>query len=262
MAKFKAGSSIIVASLFTLSGIALIYFSIVSSTEILAVLGLGLLFWGATFFLITPSGFVDTRLLVSTVYSEYSTFDRIVDNFKCKKCYYIPSSLSQAGVYGDLRNTKDPIMFLSAETKPDVLEDETFFVQKKFMLPKNKGVVLTPPGLGLTKMIMKKRLTFRNMPPEKMFEELPHLIAQDFVLTNDLVMNIQDERVIIIIQKSLYKGLYNLDKGSSSAKLFGCPIISAIGCILAQTSGKIVTIEEIKTSKDMSIVQASFRIVK
>jgi hypothetical protein len=262
VAKFKAESSVIIAVLFTISGIALIYFSTFSSSEILALIGLGLLFWGATFFLITPSGFVDARLLLSTVYSEYSTFDRIIDNFDCKKCYYIPSILNQAFVYGDLRKTKDPVLFLSSETNSAVKADEAFFVQKKFLLSKiNKGIVLTPPGLGLTKLFEKKNKNFYNMGLEKMSEFLPHIITQDFGLAKDLIISVQSERIDVVIQKSLYKGLYNIDKGSNSAKIFGCPIVSAIGCILAQIFGKTVTLEGIKTSKDMSTLQAVYRIV-
>jgi hypothetical protein len=262
VAKFKAESSVIIAALFTISGIALIYFSTISSSDILALIGLGLLFWGATFFLVTPNGFVDARLLLSTVYSEYSTFDRIIDNFECKKCYYIPSILNQAIVYGDLRKTKDPVLFLSSETNSEVMADETFFTQKKFLLSnKNKGIVLTPPGLGLTKLFEKKNKNFYNMGLERLSEVLPHLITQDFGLTKDLIINIQSERIDILIQKSLYKGLYNIDKGSNSAKIFGCPIVSAIGCILAQTLGKIVTVEEIKASKDMSTIQALYWVV-
>jgi hypothetical protein len=262
LAKFKAESSVIIAALFTLSGIALIYFSTLSSTEILALIGLGLLFWGATFFLITPSGFVDARLMLSTVYSEYSTFDRIIDNFESKKCYYIPTPSDQTEIYRDLRKTKDPIMFLSTESDSKLLEDETLFTQKRFLLGKNKGLVLTPPGVGLMKLIQKKKIVFSNMSLEKVCEVVPHLMAQDFPLAKDLTMNIQDKRISIVIQKSIFKGLYSLERGSSSAKLFGCPIVSSIGCILAQTSRKIITIDEIKGSKDMSTLQASYRIVK
>ena len=251
----------IIASIFTILGVSLIYFSTLSSSEILALIGLSLLFWGATFFLITPSGFVDARLLLSTVYSEYSTFDRIIDKFECKKCYYIPATSNQDIDQRDMKKTKDPIMFLSAESNSKILEDENFFIQKKFMLAKNMGIVLTPPGLGLMKMIQKKKPNFSKMSLEKMCEVLPNLMAQDFPLAKNITMDIQDKRINIIIQKSLFKGLYNLDKGSNSAKLFGCPIVSSIGCILAQTLGKIITMEEIKVSKDMLTLQALYRIV-
>ena len=261
MAKLKAEASVIIGALFTISGIASIYFSIIYSAEILALVGLGLLFWGVTFFFITPSGFVDTRLLLNTVYSEYSTLDRVIDYFECKKCYYIPSIFNQEVVYEDVKNTKDPVMFLSAETNSKILEDEAF-IQKKFLLAKkNIGIVLTPPGLGLMKLIEKKKLNLNNMHLEKVCEVLPHLIAQDFTLTNDLIINMQAEHISVLIQKSIYRALYNLDKGSNSAKLFGCPIVSAVGCILAQTSGKIITIDDIKASKDMSTLQVQFRIV-
>jgi hypothetical protein len=252
---------VIIAVLFALSGIALIYFSTLSSSEVLALIGLGLLFWGATFFLIKPSGFVDARFLLSTVYSEYSTFDRIIDNFKCKKCYYIPNISNQDVVYRDLKKIEDPVMFLSAESNSKALDDESFFIKKRFLLANNIGIVLTPPGLGLMKMIQRKKLNFFNMRLEEICEVLPPLMAEAFPLAKDLTMNIQDKRISIIIQKSIFKGLYSLDKGSNSAKLFGCPILSSIGCILAQTSGKVITIEEIKSSKDMSTLQASYRIV-
>jgi hypothetical protein len=261
LAKIRAESSVIIAGLFTIMGISLIYLSTISSSEVLALIGLGLLFWGAIFFLMTPIGFVDARLLLSTVYSEYSSFDRIIENFDCKKCYYIPHILNQDVVDGGIKKTKDPVMFLSAETTSKIIEDETLFVQKKFLLKKNKGIVLTPPGLGFIKLIEKKKPNYYNIPLEKMCEFLPQLITQDFALTKDFVMKIQDERIIIIIQKSIYKGLYNVDRGSNSAKLFGCPIVNAVGCILAKISGKIVTIDEIKASKDASTLQAQFRIV-
>jgi hypothetical protein len=261
LAKIRAQSSVIIAGLFTIIGISLIYFSIISSSEILALIGLGLLFWGATFFLMAPIGFVDARLLLSTVYSEYSSFDRIIENFECKKCYYIPHILNQDVVDRGIKKTKDPVMFLSAETSTKIFEDETFFVQKKFLLEKNKGIILTPPGLGLMKLIEKKKLNYYKMHPEKISEFLPPLITQDFALTKDFVVDIQNKSIRVILQKSIYKGLYNVDRGSNSAKLFGCPIVNAIGCIFAQTSGKIVTIEEIKVSKDMSTIQALYRIV-
>jgi hypothetical protein len=261
LARFKAESSVIIAVLFALSGITLIYFSTLFSTEILALIGLGLLFWGATFFLITPSGFVDARLLLTSVYSEYSSFDRLIDNFKCKKCYYVPSIYNQNVVNSDLKKTKDPILFLSTETAPKVFEDDTFFIQKKFLLSKNKEVILTPPGLGLMKLIEKKKINLSNLGLEKMCEVLPQLMAQDFPLAKEFIMNIEDKRITVIIQKSIFKGLYSVDKGSNSAKLFGCPIVSAIGCILAQNSGKIIAIDEIKISKDMSILKVSYGIV-
>jgi hypothetical protein len=252
---------VIIAGLFTIMGIAIIYFSTISSSEILALIGLGSLFWGATFFLITPSGFVDARLLLSTVYSEYSSFDRIIENFECKNCYYIPRILNQDVVERGKNETRDPVMFLSAETASKIFEDETLFVRKKFLLKKNKGIVLTPPGLGLMKLIEKKKPNYYNMRLEKMCEFLPPLVTQDFALAKGFVMKIQDERISITLQESIYKGLYNIDRGSNSAKLFGCPIVNAIGCILAQTSGRIATLDEIKVSKDMSTLHALYRIV-
>lgn len=245
--------------MFTLSGIALIYLSTLYSAEILALIGLGLLFWGATFFLMTPTGFVDARLLLSTVYSEYSTFDRIIDNFQCKKCYYI-SPLSNQDVINP-KKTKEAILFLSTESESKICENQNFFTNRQFLLVNNQGIVLTPPGLGLMKMIQKKKPNISDIKLEEICEELPRIMAQDFPLAKEILINIHDNLITITIQNSIFKGLYNFDKGSNSAKVFGCPIVSSIGCFLAKSSEKIISIDEIKASRDMSTLRVSCRIV-
>jgi hypothetical protein len=134
--------------------------------------------------------------------------------------------------------------------------------QGKFLLTKGKGALLTPPGLGLLKEIEKKMKTNLNdLSINRICEVLPHVILEDFALAKDLTMSAEAEHIHLTIENSIYRSLYNPENGSKSARLLGCPIASAIACILAQVSGKTITIAEIKTSPDESIIETEYLIV-
>jgi len=190
-------------------------------SQIMALTGLGLLFWGAIFFLISPSGFVDASVLISTVYSEYSTFDRITKDLQIEKSYYIPTVSNKNAVPEYVNRLKYPVVFISAQTNLEIPRiDDTS--QGKFLLKKSRGVLLTPPGLGLMNLIERKiRSDLHSLSINKLSQVLSRVIVQDLVLAKGLTMNIEAKRVHLVIQNSIYKGLYNIERGSSSAQILG-----------------------------------------
>ena len=80
-----------ISVLFLISGILTLVFSVYSVSQILALIGLGLTFWGALFIFLKPVKLVEGSLLYNTAISAYLTTDRIVDDFNYKgKGYYLP----------------------------------------------------------------------------------------------------------------------------------------------------------------------------
>ena len=77
--------------LFLISGVLSLVFSIYLGSQILALIGLGLVFWGVLFILLKPVNFVEGSLLYNAAFSEYLTIERIINEFNNKgKGYYIP----------------------------------------------------------------------------------------------------------------------------------------------------------------------------
>lgn len=273
MSKPKAAAdlSMMIGAVFIIFGIISIDFSIFYSLQILALLGLGLTFWGAIFFLIAPKRYLDALLLssaaypeylTSTVYPEYSTLDRITNNLQCEKGYYIPTLPSGTAIPEYLKGLKDPVVFVSAEADFQMPLIENIS-QGKFLLEKGStGALLTPPGLGLLRQIEKKmKVKLSSLSINEICEVLPRVILEDFALAKDLTMNAESGHIHLTIENSIFRSLYSPENGSKSARLIGCPIASAIACILAQASGKTITIAETKASPDESITETEYQIV-
>ena len=72
----KIGIILLVAGIITLS------VSILLNSQTMALVGLGLTFWGVLFILMAPLRYVEGRLLISTAISMYLTTDRIIGGLK------------------------------------------------------------------------------------------------------------------------------------------------------------------------------------
>lgn len=252
-----------IAVLFLLLGSLSIIFSVYSKSQVLAFIGLGLTFWGALFLLIRPVKYVEGTLLDSAAASEYSTIDRIITSFKYNgKGYYIPSYPKDVHLPDHLKGLKDMVVFLTAENDV-VMPSIEEMAEGKFLLTKSKGVLVTPPGLGLLTQIEKQlRQDFTKMELGEVCEVLPRFFTQDFNLAKAIEMTLLENEVSLKIFDSLYQSLYRAEKSLSSVSLLGCPIVSAVACALAQTSGKIVTIQKQTLSPDGLTIEFRYRFVQ
>ncbi len=272
MSKSKAAAdfSVMIGAVFIIFGIVSIDFSIFYASQILALIGLGLTFWGVVFFLIMPKSYFDALLLTSAVYPEYltsavfpeySTFDRITNQLESEKSYYIPTLPSGTAVPKHLEGLKDPVVYVSAgaDFQMPSIEDIS---QGRFLLTKGKGALVTPPGLGLLKQIEKKtKANLNELSINKICEVLPQIILGDFALAKELTMNVEAEHIHLTVQNSIYRSLYNPENGSKSAQILGCPIVSAIACIIAQASRKTITIAKTKVTQHGLTIETEYQIL-
>jgi hypothetical protein len=252
-----------IAVLFLLFGFLSIGFSIFSESQILAFVGLGLAFWGALFLLVRPVKYVEGTLLESSAASEYSTIDRILSSLKYKgKAYYIPPYPTEVYLPQHLRGLKEMVVFLSAETDfatPSIEE----MAEGKFLLTKTKGILVTPPGLGVLNQVERQlRQDFTRMKLDEVCEVLPRFLIQDLNLAKSVEMKLDGDEVKLKIADSLYLDLYRNENIQSSVHLIGAPIASAVACALAKSSGKFVTIDKQQIAPDSSTLLVKYRFVQ
>lgn len=247
--------------IFLVSGILSLIFSITAESQILAFLGLGLTFWGALFILITPKRYVEGSLLDSAAISSYLTIDRIIRDLNFKgKGYYTPPYPRDTYLPEHLKGLKDMVVFVSAKNEggmPSILE----LAEGKFLLQNHKGVLVTPPGLGLLAQIEKKgNVDFTKISLEELCEVIPRFILENFGLAKEMEMAIGENQVNLNLSDSIYKSLYSGENSPKSIVMLGCPIVSAVACALAITSGKPVTIQEQNVTPDGSTIEILYRI--
>jgi hypothetical protein len=248
-----------IAVAFISIGIISITFSVYSSSQTLAFISLGLTFWGGLFLLISPKKYVEESFLVSTAIPEYISIDKIIKEMKyVERGYYIPAYPKDALVPEHLSGLGESIVFVSASNAFAMpsLEDIS---QGKFWVAHKKGVLLTPPGLGLLNQILtqlKSPITKTDI--NQLFEILPRIIIQNFAIAKDLTMKAENENIYVVIKGSVFKNLYVVEN-SNSILFLGCPLISAIACLLAQSTGKTITIKETTLCQDGLTIETTYQ---
>lgn len=248
---------------FLTSGGVVLLASYVTSSTILAFIGLGLAFWGGLFLFARPVKFVRSTVLDSTAISAYTTIDRIIDDLNYKgKPIYVPPYPKEAYLPEYLKGLKEMTLFIPSEdiaAMPTIEE----MARKQFLLKNPKGICITPPGYGLSTLFEKElRTAFTQMTPEQLYDTLPTLIATDLELAKEFEIDAQNDLVHIKMVDSVYVELY-LDVGNlKSIHSMGCPLTSAIACALTKTTGKLVTIAKDLVSADSKTIEIWYQTLK
>jgi len=250
--------------MFLVVGLLALVFSLYSEYQILALIGLGFIFWGALFLLVNPVGLVEGRLLYNTSLSTYNTIDRMISDFKYKgRGYYIPPYPKDVYLPEYLKGLKDPVVFVSATNDSEMPPFEVI-AKGKFISEDPKGMLLAPPGAGILAQIEEKfNMDFTKVNFNELCMLMPRFILEDFNLAKEMEMRMEpnENQVYLRIFDSLYKNLYGLQADLKSVSLLGCPIVSAVACALAKASGKTVTIQKQQVSPDGLTIEVWYRIV-
>ncbi len=248
--------------IFMVLGALSLIFSILINSQILGFIGLGLTFWGALFYFVRPIRYVKSGLLDSTAISSYSTIDRIVKDLKYKGMrarYYIPPYPKDVYLPEHLKGLKDMIVFISADRNAD-MPSIVEMAESKFLLENPRGICVAPPGLGLLTQFEKElRIDITRLELSELCERLPQLILENFQLAKEIEMKPEKNQVHLRIFDTVYKNLYSREENLKSIHFLGCPLVSAIACAIAKTTGKIVAIHREKVSLDGQTIEVWYR---
>ncbi|MCW4047990.1 MAG: hypothetical protein NWE99_10620 [Candidatus Bathyarchaeota archaeon] len=244
-------------------GILSLSYSFVYNSQVLAFIGLGLTFWGAIFLLTRPVKYVKGSLLQTTATAQYATIDRIIKDFAYEgKAYYVPPYPKDAYLPEHLKGLKEMVVFISAGNEA-VTPSLDEMAEGRFLLKKQKGVLVAPPGLGLLASIEKQmRLDLTKIDLADLCIALPRFITEELNLADAMEVKLFQNEVTMKISDSLFADLYGSENASKSIYLLGSPVVSAVACALAKTSGKPVTVQEQKLSSDGLTIDVLYRFMQ
>jgi hypothetical protein len=253
----KIGITLLVA------GAVLLVASVVTSSPILAFMGLGLTFWGVLFLFVRPTKFVRSALLYSTVISSYTTLDRIIDDLNYKgNPIYIPPYPKDTYLPEHLAGLKEMILFISAKESITIPAIEEM-AKKQFMVKNPKGIFIIPPGSGLVSLFEKElRVDFTKIHQESFYEGLPTVVVNNLELASNFEIKAEKEVIYVKITDSVYNHLYSQNQNLKSIHSIGCPLTSAVSCALAIKTGKPVTIIKSKISPDLKTIEMWYQLIE
>jgi hypothetical protein len=264
----SAPSQLKTASVFLVFGVIVLAASILYNWQVLAFIGLGLVFWGAIFSLSKPGKFVDGSLLDSTASSVYSTLDRLINDLNYTgRGYYIPTYPKDAFLPEYYKNLKESVVFISDENFAGLPAVEEL-AAGKFISEKNRGVFVTSPGSGILNHIENQlNLDFTTIPVQELCGLLPRCMTEFFNLAKEMDLQVLDDsKVRLNVHGILYESLYTPFTRDGAVKksvsLLGCPVVSAVACAIAKSSGKTVVIQEQLFMPNAAGVEAVFSYVE
>jgi hypothetical protein len=245
---------------FLLSGAALLVTSYLTSSQVLAFIGLGLAFWGGLFLFTRPSKFVSSAVLNSTAISSYVTIDRVTDDLNYKgKPIYVPPYPKGAYLPEYLRGLKEMVVYVPPA---DIVAVPTIeeLAKKQFILKNPQGICIPPPGYGLISLIEGKlRNELTQIDTDRLFNNLPTIIITELELAREFEINEENGLIHVKITDSVFKDLYSAELDLRSIHSIGCPLTSAIACTLAKTTGKLVTLDKDSVSSDLQSIEVWYK---
>jgi len=220
-----------------LFGVIFLVSSIVFTSNILALLGLGLTFWGTLFLLIRPVTYVKSSLVDSSIMPSLVILDEMLTqlNYQGNATYLPPRSLKGA---------KKGTLFIAAKKESVMPAIEDIPQGKVFINP--DGMCLIPLGQGLVNLF-EEELGTNLFRTDFYFlqRNLPRLFIEDFELAEDFEMDVNGDVVHVRMKGSVYSNVCNeVRKLTNICSRVGCPLCSAIAYALAKATGKAVTIEK------------------
>ena len=229
-------------------GLVSLLISAFSTSYELAFIGLGLTFWGALLLYLTPIKHVRLELLTASASSSLINIEKTLTNteFHGKGIYLPPKRL---------KDYTSSLIFIPAQPGEPLPTPEETGTEKLHSKTPN-GIFLTPPGLGLSKLFEKKLgKSFTETNLQDVQKELPKLFEK-LEITKDTYIHTKDNIVTVELGNHIFKGLCEeTSKLEKTHETVGCPLSSAIACVLAKASGKPVIIE-----KEMQDLDGSTRI--
>ena len=251
----KIGFALLIIGALSLLG------SLIAPSTTLAFIGLGLTFWGALFLFTRPIKFVRGSLLDWTALSSYATIDRMLEDLSYKgKSVYVPPYPKDVYLPEHLKGLKEMIIFISATSTPEMPTIEEM-ARKEFLVKNPKGICISPPGYGLMGLFEEEmRTDFSHIDITSLYNILTTVV--DLGLAGGLEIETENNSIHITITDSVYKDLYSRERALKSVHLIGCPLVSAVACAIAKTTGKNVAIIKDKVSLDLKKIEVWYQTIE
>ncbi len=244
--------------------------SIIYDSSIFAFIGLGLVFWGGILIYVQPEEYTKKVLLDATIFSSLENLNQIITELGYKgNAIYLPPKY--------FRGVETNKLYIPKQQREKLPDPELILNQEKqFFLKNPEGILITPPGAQLSK-IFEKRLdtSFTQADLQYFKQNLPRLFIEDLEIAETLEIEIKPSKIspenkgipygtihlklINSILKDTYKENQKLPHIFNA---IGCPIFSAIACVLTQVTGKPLTIEKIQSHENGEIIEVTYKIRK
>jgi hypothetical protein len=241
-----------------LTGILSFGLSVLWNSSVIALIGLGLIFWGALLHYIRPGKYISQAFLDATTFSSLVNLNQLITelNYMGKAVYLPPKYLN------DLTALK---VYIGAKPGKESLPVKEIYGKEDVMLLKNpEGILITPPGMELANLFESKLGTnFTEVDLQYFEKNLPSLLVETLMIARNVEIKIENNQVYLKLEGSAYKDMcYRIRSLSKISANLGCPLCSALACLLAKGTGKLVAIEKEEQNENGEITLIQYALLE
>lgn len=237
-------------------GLVSLALSLVNGSTVLALIGLGLIFWGALLWYVVPTKHVTLRLLTATASSSLVSVEMLLASMKPQgKGIYLPPKY--------LKDLESSIVFVPSKARgtfpiPEQVDEQA--VDSKGW----KGIFLVPTGFGLSELFEERlEMPFTAISLADLQAKLPDLLVGGLEIAEDAEIDAQPDTVTVKLSEHIFSQLCEETKKlKTTHESLGCPISSAIACALAKATGKPITIEKEEQTQNGKTTEIQYRILE
>ncbi|MBN2604125.1 MAG: hypothetical protein JXA91_08345 [Candidatus Thermoplasmatota archaeon] len=251
--KTKINLTTIITLVFLCFGVVFLLSSVLFSVTSLAFIGITLLFWAIIFLYIQPEKHIKKSLMDAVLAPQSLTINQLIRELGYKgKPIYLPS-----GYFKTINTNK---LFLSKDDKTNLPPPgNSLNLENEILLTNSKSLLLNPSGLQLSHIFQRRfDKTFSKSDLTYIQQKLQEIITQDLELARKFELAITKNQVSLKINQSIFTGLQNYEK-SIMPNIMGCPICSAVACILTNFTGKPLVVEAIENLENGKVLQVTLR---
>lgn len=232
--------------------------SYMSSSPILTLGGLGLVFWGVIMLYISPSKHVPEKLFGSLSLSMIKSIDRLVVSmaYRGRTVFLHPKHLKGLA-QGYVFIPYDNLAMVNIPTDEQLAEEKTIYNSPR-------GLLMPAPSQAIVKLIeeeLDSNLAIVDLAYLR--ENLPKLLINNLKIIDGLSIEERPDSIrVSIVGSSAAELCRTVSKETLIGDHFGCPICSAFGLMISKVTGKPVCIQESKVDESIHTIITSYKIVE
>ncbi len=239
---------------FLLVGTISIVIATLYESNILALIGIALAFWGALLLYIVVKH-VPIEILNAAVISPLENIERMLSN----------NNVVTNGIYLSpkyVHNNDHSLVFVAlngqeALPQPEEIDENSLYSQN------NLGLLFIPPGFALSRLLEKNlQMLFTQLTLDQLLENLPKLLVEKTQLLEKIDVTKKENTITMTVTNNLLKETCKeMSHLPITHKTLGCPFTSAIACALAKASGKPIIITKDEQSQNGKTTEICYQIL-
>jgi len=232
-------------------GLILLGLAIVYSHNVAAFIGIALVFWGALLLYVRPTRFVRREILDSIVLDPIQSMQKSFEDMDFRGT---PRHVSPATISG----MRGAVLLIPRSDQTELPTDEQLSLEAT-VIESPSAVKLTPPGLGLSRLIESElRTNFSVVDLEYLQHNLEKAVVEGLEIADDFEMEINEPKIVVMVRGSVFYDVAEALNRKDGGTRFGDPLSSAMACILARSTRRPVVIEKIECEPKTRAIAATF----